>query len=232
MKVCEGPHRCDEHEKPVTNCRHCPPITEAEICDRCRSRLRRAIDRIIYDYCLLHAWMADPIRHVNSDADTRRGGSKAFGHPAEWASDTMRRLALALWSWEDAVRDHLGHSPVPSPGRAESRIVAESWRYLTAQFDALANFPGSSTALSELEDLHGRLYAGLGRSREVRRLPTPCPDCGNVTLRWTVDFGRDSITCVTDGCGREVKPEHYLLYARVSLDELVDAADTDAALVD
>ena len=62
LHPCEGPHNCPDHDQPDLGCRQCPPWVTETACAGCKKKLRRSLDRLIYDYCLLCAWIGAPIR--------------------------------------------------------------------------------------------------------------------------------------------------------------------------
>lgn len=206
-----------------------PRLTTQTICDYSRNTYRRRLTELADDFITIATTMPQPI---SSDINTRRGKQGTPGHPRAWASDMLRTIAGTLDGIEDGLRDHLGHTPPAPLGTVrEAHIVARAYTYLTAQFEQLCTYPGAEASASSVADLAGQIHRALGRNKEVRRLPTPCPECGLTTLVRTIDRNLvDSITC--DNCGRTINEDHYGLYARMVLDDLIALADTpDTATV-
>lgn len=200
-----------------------PRLTAITICDYSRTHYRRRLTELVDDFITIATTLPQPIV---ADINARRGKEGTPGHPRAWASDTLRTVAGTLDGIEDGLRDHLGHTPPAPPGTVrEAHVVARAFTYLTAQFDDLCTYPGAEDAAIEVEELTKQIHTALGRNKVVRRLPTPCPECNLATLVRSIDRNLvDSITC--DNCGRTINEDHYGLYARMVLDDLIDLADT------
>lgn len=205
-----------------------PTLTTNGMCDHCRRRYRRLLDRIVIDYVTIRATM--PKGPVTTDADTRQAprGSREPGHPAQWASDTARRIADTLDDISEGLRDHLTHLPPPPRSNAEGRRVDHAHATLVARLDDLCTYPGARASAVELVTLHGQVRWALGHGGARRALPTPCPDCGIFPVFRTVRMDRsDTIEC--DACGRVIRDVEYGLYTRMIVDDLISRADAEAA---
>ena len=197
-----------------------PRLTDQTICTSCRRRYRRLLDDIVLDYVHLATTMPQPT--IPEDQTNIRTPKTSFGHPREWASDQLRKIMNTLDGAEDGLRDHQHHTPPAPPGTArEAFIVNRSWTYLTAHFDALCTYPGAEATADNIHEIHSTIRRNLGLGQIHKRLPTPCPDCGLITLTRTLDRATtDQITC--DNCHRIIREDHYGLYARMVLDTLLD----------
>jgi hypothetical protein len=204
-----------------------PRLTGDTICRPCRRRYRRTIDGLVLNYVTLRATM--PKAPIRGERDTQTSRTaREPGHPAQWASDTCRAIADALDEASDSLRDHLGHLPPPPRTNAEGRRVDHAHATLVSRFDNLCAYPGADATAHELHDLSSKVAWGLGHGNARQALPTPCPDCGIVPVFRTIRVNRtDSIEC--DACGRTISEEHYGLYTRIIVGELIAAVDTDNA---
>lgn len=199
-----------------------PRLTDTTICAPSRVHYRHQLHYLATDYVTIRTTWPTPASDQNT---TRRTRPSSSSHPREWASDTLTEIVGVLDATEDAIRDHLGHTPAGPPRTSsEAHIVARAYRYLNDHFNTLCTYPGAEASAVEITDLHRRIRSQLGETRLYTRLPTPCPSCLLTTLVRTLDRDRkDTISC--DNCGRQIAEEHYGLYARVLLDELIDQAD-------
>jgi ribosomal protein S27E len=188
--------------------------TRDVICDRSRYHYRRLLDWIGWDYVTIRATMPKP---VSRGARTRSSGSKVYGHPAEWASDTLAEIANLLNGWEDTLREALGHDPAVHPGHVEHRRVALGLNYLTNWFDQLCTFEGAADAAAEFEQLHHGIRRALGHTGRSEFVKLPCPQCEMLSLFRTISAGRDEIDCRS--CGAVVTKAQYGLYTRILVDE-------------
>lgn len=196
-----------------------PRLTHHQLCDPCHHRLRRILDRIVIDYVILRSTYPKP-----TSTQSRRAPGYTSGHPAQWASDTARHIADLLDATSDAIRDQLNHLPPPPRQRAETRVVEHAYATLTARTQQLADYPGAGDTLQELEETHHRIRHALGQDRHRVLLPAPCPSCGNLGVTRTIGDDRsDTIQC--HNCGRTITEGEYGLYARIIIDDLLDAAD-------
>lgn len=198
-----------------------PRLTQNTICDPSRRHYRRLLDWIALDYITIRQTMPQPI---TTGTNVRASNRREYGHPAEWASDALRRIADLLNDTEDDLRDYRHDDPAPHPGHSEPRRVAHAHHYLTNRMDDLCEYPGAEDKCVELYDIHGKMRAALGQTRPRWHLPTPCPQCELATLSRTIDLaGTDAITC--ENCGTVIPESHYEFYARIVLDEILDVAD-------
>ncbi|MGH7743307.1 MAG: hypothetical protein ACREQ5_00595 [Candidatus Dormibacteria bacterium] len=176
---------------------------------------------LAWDYITIKAAMPKP---VSAGPIIRHTSGRSFGHPAEWASDTLRDIADKLNTIEDDLREHLHHDPAVHPGHAENRRVALALDYLTNWFDELCVFPGAPDAAIELNDLHHGIRSTMGYGSKFVHMPVPCPSCDLLTLFRVLTVGNDQIDC--RNCGEVIGAEHYGLWTRILVDE---ALDTTAA---
>lgn len=196
-------------------------LTYDGICGPCQHRYARLLGWVVMDYVTLRATMPAP---SFGKGERVSGNSREPGHPAEWASDTAAHIAGVLNEIEDGLRDHLDDPPAPHPGTSEARRVAHAYTYLQPRVPQLSTYPGAQDTARELTELHGRIRGALGQTRDRQHVAAPCPDCELLTLYRTVDRSTtDEITC--ENCHRTITAEHYGLYARIVLDEALEAAE-------
>jgi hypothetical protein len=189
------------------------------VCPSCRRRYWRLLRWLGEDYLAVKATLPAPARR-QAGGRYIAAKTRSYGHPAEWASDTAALIAYHLGWVEDDLREHLGDDPPPHPRTVEAHRVDHALTYLTARFEALCTWPAALDSAVELVDLHALIRRGLGLARLVQRLPTPCPACDVAALVREVGH----ITCVA--CGTVIREEHYPLYARIVIDEVIKAYDT------
>jgi ribosomal protein L37AE/L43A len=199
-----------------------PRLTHDIICQASRYQYRRTLDWLALDYVHLKSTMGTPTRG-GSEVRYESPKSKSFGHPSEWASMTCTEIASALNWAEDGLRDHLGHTPGIRPDARETIVVSHGYRYLTAQFEGLCEYPAAGDTAGELDELHRKIRRHLGLTRWVQRLPTPCPWCDTLALVRTVG----QIDC--EACGKTIDEKHYEWLAGHIIDRLIDDYDTQAA---
>lgn len=198
-----------------------PHLTHLGICEPCQRRYGRVLDWLAMDYVTLRTQLPAP---TGRGQEPVSGSSREPGHPAEWASDTAALIAAVLNDVEDGLREHLGDDPPPHPGSSEPGRVAHAHRYLSPRVDKLAEYPGAEATATELTALHGRIRGALGQTRHRQPVAAPCPDCDLLTLYRTVDRSTvDQIEC--EHCGRTITEQQYGLYARIVLDEALEAAE-------
>lgn len=206
IRPCVHP-RCDDGNG---NAR----LTTQTMCDPCRNRVRTGIDWLAQDFVTLRTTLPRP-----ANIGAQQGGKPTFtaaGHPAQWASDTCRLIAVTLNETEDALRDHLGDDPAIHPHNNEARMIRHATLYLTARIDAVCTFPGARSFADEIGELHHQIRRALGLTRYVQRLPLPCPTCDVVALvRHTAQ-----IEC--ESCGRIIREEDYGLLGRIAADAALD----------
>lgn len=190
-------------------------LTTRVMCDRCRLHYRRQLTWLVEDYVTLKTSLPRPITHPG----TRRGHPDTFGHPAEWASDHCRDIAGMLNDSEDELRAISGTGPALYV-ELEARKVASAYRYLTDRWDQFCTFPQADVYADMVVNTHKTIRSGLGLTKWVQKLPVPCPTCDTAALIQTVGL----ITC--GECGREIREDDYPLFARIALDFLIDAYDT------
>lgn len=193
-----------------------PTLTMQTMCERCRAHVAHIIGWLVEDYVRLRSTLPKPIS-VNRTTSTGKPTFKAGGHPAEWASDMCRRIAITLNDTEDALRDHLGQEPAAHPHSPEAAMIRNAYRHLNLWIDDLCTFPGARASADELGDLHHEIRHATGLTRFAQRLPTPCPTCDVVALvRFT-----GHIIC--ESCGRIIREEDYGMFTRIAAEAALDA---------
>lgn len=198
--------------------------------------LRRTIYWLTLDWINLHEALPSP---ASAGGPQRTSNVRAYGHPAEWASDNAADIVDKLAAWHDYLAEERNERrPVTGvafgrrrifQSRAETvqdekrRLVA-AWKYLEPRCEQLVELVDRDD-LKELPDLHHRIRRTLGHYVPKYTLPIPCPndECGLRTLIRVLGVGQDFISC--DSCGYTIKEAHYPLLIRMTLDAFI----TDAA---
>ncbi len=210
--------RCGGHADPV--------LTSLTICDGCRGKYWRLLRWLAEDYVVLRSQLPAP---VVSGARVRSSSQVGFGHPAEWASDEARAIAVLVSQVEDALREFVSDRPASHLFGPELRLAVDGFAYLRTRFEALCTFPAAGHAAEELVERHRKIRAGLGFSRRVERLTVPCPRCNLLTLEADGSCG-ETIMC--SQCGHRVRAGNYSLLVEVAVgvvqsqdDDLLDRYD-------
>jgi len=186
---------------------------------------KQLLDRILTDYVILRTQFPHPTRAEGRSAPR---ASRTYGHHAEWASDTSRKIADILDETNAALRDHLQWTPPPPRQRAESRVVMSAYNTLSGAMTQFCQWEYAPDAIIEIKDIHHHIGKCLGYTRQRQHLPVPCPSCQHLGLVREVHLDRrDNIQCMQ--CGQEIKELEYGLFSRMIIDELLRKADEDAA---
>lgn len=198
-------------------------LTTQHMCDHCRNRLNRQLGWLIEDYVTLKTELTQP----GSGSDTtRRTTRQAFGHPAEWASDTCRDIAGLLNDAEDQLRAQQGDPPALYVA-PETVKVRDARTYLQARWDDFCESPNVGGFAGAVIDTHAVIRGALGLTKFAQRLPTPCPSCDIAALTRYISH----IEC--GSCGRIIREDDYPLFTRIAtdaaLDALIEDYDTRAA---
>lgn len=192
-----------------------PVLTSLGICDDDRARLRTALYRLADDYATLRLGLPAPVvRGVRVRTSTRQ----EFGHPAEWASQEARSIALLVNDIEDGIREHAGQDPASHPGIYQDRLAQQGFAFLHLHFELLCTYPKAAEAAAAIVDKHRTIRAGLGYTRQADKLPTPCPRCNTVGL---VSLGGNRAVIECQACGHRVRPEHYEYLTKVAAESAV-----------
>lgn len=210
-------------------------------------RLRGTLYWLVQDWLMLSRQLPAPVaERVRRSSNARR----AYGHPAEWASDEAALIAEVFWSWHDLVAELRGerrpHPPVVGGRRrrSEESMIREAYRYLDPRLDDLLEsgwvlpvpyadadqweWTVADDAFDELFAMHGRIRARTGQTNVKQILPMPCPnsDCGLKALERVIGMhtldGRDRQEFVVCGaCGYRVPEPNYRFLTRVLLDQVL-----------
>ncbi len=196
-------------------------------------------------------WLSQDWIHLNrtlpvpATGEGRQSNMRAYGHPAEWASDQCAKIADLMWNWHDLVADRRGETPPTPPTingqrtRREQDIIVAAWRYLeprieevlaeTVPFTQLRvpyrwEWAIDDEAFQEIFDLHRHIRNRTGQSNAKTILPMPCPnyDCGMLALVRAQGMAQDFVIC--GACGYTVPDTHYKLLTRILLDTLTNTA--------
>lgn len=192
-----------------------PVLTSLGVCDQCRPRYSQTLTWLADDYATLRVGLPSPaVRGVR----VRTGAREGFGHPAEWASDEARSVALLVNQIEDGLREYAGQEPADHPGVFQDRLAFQGFGYLGLHFETLCTYPGAAVAATAIVDKHRTIRAGLGYTRQADKLPTPCPRCNTTGL---VALGGKHTTIECQACGHRVRPEHYEFLTKVAADNAI-----------
>lgn len=204
-----------------------PWITTQVMCPGCRRRYLADLHALALDWIILNATL--PARSRVVTGQRTRTGTRTFGHPAEWASD-MCALIAQTFAWvEESVRHYTDGGPPPRRDRivmSEATLIRRALPYLVNRLDRLVTFRDAEQAVIEITELHRQIRAGRGYVRIRRALPVPCPRCELVALGWEPGEGAEYITC--GNCGHRIPQVEWGWFARVVLDEAIDAYDRAA----
>jgi len=195
-------------------------LTREVICEPSRRHYRKILDRLAMHYVVLRMTLPKPVPATRERV--MRVVAKEYGHPAEWASDMARAVADQMGEAHDGLADHLRHDPPPHPGSREYGRVAHAHHYLTSWFERLCEYPAAGDTAEALYDLDRVIRRGLGQTDPRRHLPVPCPGCELLTLVQEIDgAGTDSVEC--QACGHLIRAEHYGLWTRMLVDDMLVA---------
>lgn len=210
---------------PISPCIHprcdrdngAPQLTRNGMCDPCQHHYHRTIRALVLDWLYLRTTMPKPLQREL----TSRHGTKVYGHPAEWASDTARDITDTLNDTHDDLADHLKDNPPPHPHTTETIRLRRAWAYLDPRIHALATYPGAADKATEINDLHQYVRRHLGYTRAVTRLPgVACLSCDIIGA---LTITEDQIRCAA--CSWEGDRNTFGLIARHHIDTLIDAYD-------
>lgn len=198
-----------------------PELTEHGMCDPCQRRYHTLLEWLVEDWAILHATMPTPVRRTTGAKSD--SGSKTYGHPREWASDTAADIAAKMYWTADALAEHCGDR-APRHAIREAGTIRIAYRYLEPRIDQLATMPGAEDAAAELAELHRNIRAGLGKTRATTRLKgVPCIECNICALT----LHEDNAIC--GDCGRIIERRLFGLLARHWIDTLIDEYDQQHA---
>ena len=192
-----------------------PAHTPDGMCHGCQRRVATALERVVLDWVQLHRDLPAP----HKGAKERSAKVKDYGHPAEWASDMLANIAGSLHAAHDNLADALSEAAPPETVRNEQAAVRDAHNYLSVRIEKLCRQNWAPEIITEWLGLHSTVRHQLGMTRPRIALPAPCPECELRTLTRYIDVQRDWIEC--GNCQAQIKGEHYPLYTRMVLEELV-----------
>ena len=208
------------------------------------ANLRRTLYWLSQDWIHLNTTLPVP-----SSPGGRSSNVRAYGHPAEWASDQCARISDLFWSWHDLVAELRDETPPAAVVvdrrrvRREQDVIVAAWKYLEPRIDDLVaaghdvpfdelpvpwyrkwDWDIDDEAFDEVFDLHRHIRNRTGQSHAKVILPMPCPnlDCGMLALVRAQGMAQDFVIC--GACGYTVPDRHYRFLVDVLLDTLADAA--------
>lgn len=118
--------------------------------------IRNDLTQLVTDYTLLTT-LPKPAAN-----ETLRGSpSKDYGHPAQWASVNLTRIANLLSTWHSAVAQQRKETPPPPRHAHETVRVKKAYRYLEPRTQDLIDTIDPDD-LKEMARLHAAIQSGLG----------------------------------------------------------------------
>jgi hypothetical protein len=93
----------------------------------------------------------------------RRTPVTDYGHPAQWASVNLTRIAVMLWRFHGAVAQQRNETPPPPRAVSERVRVAKAWAYLRHRTQDLIDTVDADD-LKAMRRLHGSIQTQLGIS--------------------------------------------------------------------
>lgn len=198
-----------------------PRLTSDVICENCRRRYRRILDRLAWNYVAIRDQLPKP--QANPDDRPGKITAREYGHPAEYASDLARKIADQLNEIHDDLAEHRGDDPPPHPGVREAGRVQAAHHYLTSWLPELCSWDAAADTAEALVDLEREARRLLGQTNPMKQLHVPCPECDMLTMvRHLALTGEDNVEC--RNCGYTVPEKHFGLWARMVLDDMLGAA--------
>ena len=201
-----------------------PELTRDVICQRSRGHYRWVLDDLAGYYVTIRSTMPSPVA-VGTTVVTKNS-ARSYGHPREWASDTLRAIADTFNGWEDAVRDYRNDGAAPPALVSEPLRVEHGLRYLGNWFDTLCTFPGAGDAALEFHELRRGIRSAMGHTRRLTRLPAPCPECDLLLLVRIGEDLDDYIECRNPDCGVRIRPEQYGAWTRILTEDVLNQTVT------
>jgi hypothetical protein len=118
--------------------------------------VRHDLKQLVSDYAML-----TPLPKPAAHEMLRGSPSKDYGHPAQWASVNLTRIANLLWNWHGIVAQQRNETPPPPRYAHEKVRVKKAYRYLETRVQDLIDAVGPD-ALKEMARLHASIHSGLG----------------------------------------------------------------------
>lgn len=198
-----------------------PRLTEDTICEPCRRRYARTLTWLREDFEYLARELPKPV-----GGRSGRGARRvSFGHPAAWASDLKALIAAVFNEVEDELRERAGHGAAPGKWVSEAARVQHAYDYLRldARIAELCEGDGAADIAADFADLHNKIRRQLGLTRQIQRLPVPCPGAGCQALGLYREVGR--VWC--EICGMTFTDDQYHRLALIVAGDVVSALDPD-----
>lgn len=136
-------------------------------------------------------------------------GTKTAPSPSA-AVDDIDEITRLLEYWEDAHREHAGHTF--RPARAYGRRVPAAVHYLRQHLGAVLAAPYAEEFGRDVNRAHARARRRTGQDTARTRKPIPCPSCDLLAL--SHEAGAKYITCRS--CDRLLTFTEYETWARLA----------------
>lgn len=120
--------------------------------------VRNDLENLVADYLLLGS-LPKPAAQEN----VRRTPVTDYGHPAQWASVNLTRIAVMLWTFHQAVAQQRNETPAPPRVVTERVRVAKAWAYLRHRTQDLIDTVDADD-LKAMRRLHANIQTQLGMS--------------------------------------------------------------------
>ena len=168
-------------------------------CHACQDNIIRSLDTIVRACKALRPGKLA----MSSASDQTRTATRTASPSASPAWDTIDDAIRLLTSWEDAFRDHIGHTSM----EGRPRYLVDTVTYLRANKSPFMAWEISDDAGREINRLSAMLERAAGLDLLVHKLPVPCPECNRMTLRR--HDGRGEVICADTRCDRMWGTDEY-----------------------
>lgn len=181
-------------------------------CRRCAVAIRGALRDFPKAYDAL-ASVKFLTRTASADEE-RRGRSDVPPSPSPGADQQDAILRLAC-TWEDVLRQHLGHVAATDEFGDARATLASAVEYLNTNYaDAIGNPDFGADFGQEIQSAHATVVAMVKNKPVRRHLPAPCPSCDMLTLIQEEGIAGKPwyVECLerAGGCGRLYQESEYL----------------------
>ena len=120
--------------------------------------VRNDLEHLVADFLLLGS-LPKPAAQEN----VRRTPVTDYGHPAQWASVNLTRIAAMLSTFHGAVAQQRNETPPPPRVVTERVRVAKAWAYLRHRTQDLIDAVDADD-LKAMRRLHGSIQTQMGIS--------------------------------------------------------------------